>query len=84
MQHFSKWSLLTKLMKSGDDANISKRQQIKFIGINRILDGLNKLSKRNALKNLKTKLLHYLRATARDKTLKNIIFDVNKKPKEKN
>ena len=83
MQHFSKWSLLTKLMKSGDDANISKRQQIKFIGINRILDGLNKLSKRNALKNLKTKLLHYLRATARDKTLKNIIFDVNKKPKEK-
>ena len=74
MQHFEKWLLITKLMRTSTHADIANRQKLKFIGIGKILDGLNKLSKRNALKNLKTKLLQYLRSTARDKTLKSIIL----------
>ena len=73
IQYLEKWLLITKLMRKSYHVDIVNRQKLKFIGVGKILDELNKLSKRNELKNLKTKFLQYLSSTAKNKTLKSYI-----------
>jgi len=82
IKYFDKWSLLTKLFNNANNADIANREKNKYIGANKIIDGLKKLTKRNAFKSTKTKILEHLKKEAKNKALKNLVtnkkFDNNK------
>ena len=80
MKCFDKWVLISKLLNNENNANVANREKNKYIGANKIVDGLKKLTKRNAFKNSKSKIFDYLSKMAKNKALNNVI---NKKKLEK-
>ena len=71
LKYFDKWTFLSKLSNLKNNADSASREKNKYLGMMKMLEGANKLSKRIALKNSKSRLLDYLLKKAKnDKLIK--------------
>ena len=79
---FNKWVYIKKILDAneklnrdlGDDDDLRKEQNLKKInGLFKILDGMDKVTKKQAVDNVSPKLLDYLNNQAKNNKLKNLV-----------
>ena len=73
IKNFDKWAFLSKIHNLKNNAENASREKDQCLGIIKIFDGADKLSKKIALKNSKSRLLDYLLKKARNEKLTKII-----------
>ncbi len=73
LKYFDKWTFLSKISNLKNNADTASREKNKYLGMIKMLENANKLGKRIALKNSKSKLLDYLKKKARNDKLNKLV-----------
>lgn len=73
MLYFNKWKLMAKLLKTQDDADDEASRSRKYFGLVTLMNGTDKLSKRNGLRTAKPKLDKYLGDQLRQKAVGKLL-----------